>query len=257
MKEYLTELAKDNLRIDGRNFLELRQPIKIELGVAKKAEGSALIQIGETKLLAGVKLEVGTPFPDTPDKGTLMVNMEATQLSHPDFESGPPPAKIIEIARTIDRGIRETKMIDLEKLCIVKGEKVWMVFIDLYPLNHAGNLIDAGALGALAALKNARIPELDKEGKQTGKLTSKKLPLTKEPLTLTFIKINDTVMVDPCFEEEDVMDARLAVSVSGKDRINALQKSGPGGFTEDEVLSIIDNTFKLRKVLEKALGEAK
>ncbi len=257
MKEYIIELAKSGLRLDGRGFLDIRKPIKVEVGVAKKAEGSALVQIGNTKMLAGVKLEIGTPFPDTPNQGTLMVNMEATQLAHPDFESGPPPPEIIEIARTIDRGIRETKMIDLEKLCIEEGEKVWMVFIDLYPLNHAGNLIDAGALGALAALKNARIPKVDENGKPTGKLTNKKLPLTKEPITLTFVKIGDKIMADPSLEEEKVMDARLAVSVSGKDRINALQKSGTGGFTEEEVFSIIDNTFKLRKTIEKALGEVK
>ena len=257
MKEYIIELAKDNLRIDGRGFMELRKPISIETGVAKKAEGSALVTIGDTRVLVGVKLGVGTPFPDTPNKGALIVNMEATRLSHPDFDSGPPPPRIIEMARIIDRGIRETKMIDLEKLCIKEGESVWMVFIDIYPLNHAGNLIDAGALGALAALKTARLPKLGDDGRPTEELSNKKLPITKDVLTLTFAKINDTIVVDPCIEEEEVMDARITVSTSGADRINALQKSGKGGFTEDEVIKIIENSFKIREMLKKALSDVK
>ena len=61
-------------------------------------------------------------------------------------------------------------------------------------------------------------------------------------------------MVDPNDDEEELMDSRLSISTTGKDSINALQKSGPGGFTPDEVKDMIEKSFKIRKVLEKAVG---
>src|SRR3989338_5346357 len=160
VRDHIRSLAEKGAREDGRDFLEYRKPIKIEYGVSSKsAEGSARVTIGDTEVVAGVKLEVGEPFPDTPDEGVLMVGAELLPLSNPEFESGPPSIDSIELARIIDRGIRESKCIDFSKLCIKKGEKVWMVFIDIYPINDSGNLFDAASLAALAALKDAKFPE--------------------------------------------------------------------------------------------------
>ncbi len=252
MKEYLKMLAKDGLRIDGRGFDDFRK-VSIETGIAKKAEGSAQVTIGNTKVMAGVKMEVGEPYPDSPDEGSLMVTVEQSQIASPDWEGGPPTNEAIEISRTVDRGIRESKMVDFKKLCIREGELVWKVFIDVYPFNYDGNIIDACSLAAVAALKNARIPKLDGDNVLYGEFSSKKMPITKIPLTTTFVKIGNHVMVDPSLQEELLMDARLSISTSGKNHINALQKSGEGGFTLSEVKEMIEKSFKVRKVLEKAL----
>ena len=84
--------------------------------------------------------------------------MELIPLASPDFESGPPREKAIELARVVDRGIRESETIDMAKLCITPEEKVWIVFIDVHVLDYDGNLFDACSLAASAALGCTIVP---------------------------------------------------------------------------------------------------
>ncbi len=99
----------ENIRIDGRKLLETRK-IVVEYGISKNAEGSARVKIGGTEILAGVKLALGEPYPDTPDEGALMVEAELTPMSNPEFETGPPDIQAVEMARVVDRGIKPTHL---------------------------------------------------------------------------------------------------------------------------------------------------
>ena len=200
--DYILSLIQQDKRSDERKFDEYRD-IKIELNISKNAEGSARCKIGETEVLVGVKMDVGEPYPDSPDEGTIIVTAELTPIASPNFELGPPGSQATELARIVDRGIRESQAVDFKKLCIKKGELIWMVFIDIYPLNDDGNLIDASVLGALAALKHARFPKLEKDKVVFGEFTDKKLGLTKLPVTLTFGKINDKILLDLNSKEEN------------------------------------------------------
>jgi exosome complex RNA-binding protein Rrp42 (RNase PH superfamily) len=47
---------------------------------------------------------------------------------------------------------------DTEALCVVAGERVWQLRVDVHILDHGGNLIDAAALAAIAALQHFRRP---------------------------------------------------------------------------------------------------
>ena len=91
----------------------------------------------------------------------MTVNAELVPLASPTYEPGPPDETSIELARIVDRGIRESKAIDTEKLCIEPGKKVFVVFVDVYVLNHDGNLIDAAALAAMSALMNTKMPNYE------------------------------------------------------------------------------------------------
>ena len=88
-----------------------------------------------------------------------MTNSELLPMAAPDFEPGPPDERSVELARVTDRCIREAGVVDLEKLVISEGEKVWMIFLDLHVLDYDGNLMDAAVLGSVAALINTKIPE--------------------------------------------------------------------------------------------------
>jgi exosome complex component RRP42 len=256
-KETISVLAAQNKRLDNRSLEDYRQPIKIEINFSKTAEGSAKVQIGETVILAGVKISIAKPYNDTPDEGGIMVNAELTPLSSPEYEPGPPGIKAVELARVTDRGIREAKTIDLKKLCIEPGEKAWFVSIDLVTLNDAGNLFDAAGLAALAALKSAKFPEYDSE---TGvvdykKKTDKSLPLIKEPLPVTIYKINSSLLVDPTQEEEKAYEARLTISSDAKDVISAMQKGGDAPLSIEDVSKMIDLSFKKAKFLREQLDK--
>ena len=255
LRSYIVSLLEKDERMDGRKLDEFRNPIKVELNISKNAEGSAKVTMGKTEVIVGVKIDVGEPFLDSPDRGVLITGAELLPMSSPDFESGPPDAQTTELARIVDRGIRESNFIDTKQLCIKKGEKVWMVFIDIYSINDGGNLIDAAALGAVAALKNARFPEYDeKTGKaKYGYFTNKKLPLGKDlPLTCTVFKIANKLLVDVNNEEESVIDSRLTVTTDGKN-INAIQKSSDCELSIDDVDKMIDLSFKKYKELEAVL----
>jgi exosome complex component RRP42 len=156
-RDHIHKLLATGKRVDGRAWDEFR-PISIQINYAENAEGSARVKLGNTDVLVGVKMTVGQPFADTPDKGVLTTNAELIPLASPTFESGPPDEDSVELARVCDRGIRESQMIDLESLCIVPGKEVWILFTDIYVLDYDGNLFDAAFLGAVAALSSTIVP---------------------------------------------------------------------------------------------------
>ncbi len=223
-------------RLDERGLRDTRE-IKIEQGLIEKAEGSARVFLGNTQVLVGVKVETGEPFPDTPNEGVLTVNAELVPIASPNYEAGPPNEDSIELARVVDRGIRESKAIDNEKLCIEPGKKVFVVFVDVYVLNQDGNLIDAASLAALAALINTKMPNYEvKDGEVKIKQGYTPLPVKNHPVTVTIGKINNTLIVDPVLEEEQVMDSRISMAINDEGHICAVQKGGSGYFTPQQIL---------------------
>lgn len=253
MKDYIQDLIKQGKRSDGRSLDEYRKPVSIETGISKNAEGSARVKIGGTEVIVGVKMEIGEPYPDSPDEGTIIVSAEFLAMSNPEFESGPPGIEAVTLARVVDRTIRESKFLDFKKLCIKEGEQIWMVFIDLYTINDEGNLIDAAALGAIAALKSAKVPKIVDGKVDYGELTSKGLPITKDlPMTITLNKILDKTIVDPTTDEEEAVSTKLSIGVKG-DLICALQKDGESSISVDEVMSMVDTAFKKRDELIKVI----
>jgi len=256
IRDHIISLLEKDMREDRRKLLDYRKPITLEYGVSSKsAEGSARVRIGETEVVAGVKLDVGEPFPDTPDDGILIIGAELLPLSNPEFESGPPSIDSIELARIIDRGIREGNTIDLKKLCIKEGEKVWAIFLDIYPINDNGNLFDAAALAALAALRDTRFPEYDaKKGKVNyEKRTSKGLPLKKLPIMVTVSKIKNKFIVDPDINEWKSVDARLSVTTTEDGLICAMQKGCEMQLSLDDIEKMIDIATEKGKFLREFL----
>ncbi len=253
MNDYAKTLIKEGHRLDGRKFDELRKPISIETGISNKAEGSAKVTWGETVVLAGVKMAVGEPYPDSKDQGVLITGAELNPMSDPEFLPGPPTSEAIELARVVDRGIRESKMLDTKKLCIREGELVWTIFVDIYPINNAGNLIDAAMLAATAALKNAVFPKLDGDKILYGEFTKEKVPLTFIPVTCTILKIGNELIVDGSLEEWANLDARLSVSVSEEGNVFAMQKGGEKGISVEEADKMIGLVIKKSAELRKLL----
>ncbi len=138
MREHIVKLVASGKRVDGRAPEEIR-PLKIQKNYIRTAEGSARVKLGNTDVLVGVKISTGEPYPDTPTSGVLTTSAELVPMASPSFESGPPSPAAVELARVVDRGIRETKTVDMEKLVITPGEKVWVVFIDIHALDYDGN----------------------------------------------------------------------------------------------------------------------
>lgn len=247
---YAAELISKNLRIDERDLLDFRE-IELRTGEINKAEGSAYVRFGNTQIIVGVKLNIGTPFADSPGEGVLMCGAEFTPLASPDFEAGPPGPDAIELARVVDRGIRESHCIELGKLKI-NDEKVWMVNVDIHIISHDGNLLDAAALAAIAALRTAKIPKIDLEKMQVIRNDFiGDLPVVHTPINVTVCKFGDKILLDPTKIEEGVLEAKLSISVREDDKICALQKQGSKGIMIGEIESMIELAIKKSKVLRK------
>ena len=253
-KELFSKYLDNDMRFDGRKIDEFRD-IEITTGVSKTAEGSAHVKIGNTEVIVGVKLLLGSPYPDKPNEGSLMVGAEFLPLSSPEFENGPPGIASIELARVIDRGIRESEAVDNKKLCIEKGEKVWIVSIDICTINDDGNLLDVSGLGTIAALMDAKFPEFDGVTVDYKTKTKKGLPLTKIPIPVTIYKIGDKLFVDPSIEEADHYDSRLTITSLENGTICALQKGGYGPLTSKTIAEMTELAIKKGKELRKKLGK--
>lgn len=235
----LTSLSK-GIRADNRGLFDYR-PIKFEFNVISKANGSASVRIGDTYVLVGVKAEIGKPFPDTPNEGVLIVNSEFVPLASPQFEAGPPDENSIELARVIDRGLRHGNAIDLEDLCIIPNEKVWILWVDIYILDHGGDLFDATSLASLAALMTTQIPVTVVEGTQISLREEKRpLKINDYPLSVTVNKIGSYLFLDPTLEELNFVETRITIFTNSKGEICAIQKGLSGALSFDEISKAIE-----------------
>ncbi len=231
-RSYIARKLKEGVRGDGRKLDEVRD-ITIQTGFIPRSAGSAKVTLGKTKVVCGLSIESGEPFSDTPNQGVMTTNVELLPMAFPTFESGPPSERAIEIARVVDRGIRESGMIDLEKLCVKPAEQIWIVFIDIDVLDYDGNLIDACSLAAVSALLTAVVPASTIGGKDFP------LPVTCKPVAVTMAKIGDDMVVDPSVEEEQVSSSRITVTISEDGHIRAMQKGETGSFSIDEIRKAI------------------
>jgi exosome complex component RRP42 len=238
-RDYIIKLLAKGARADGRRFDELR-PLTVETNFIGSAEGSARVRLGGTEVVVGVKLILGEPFPDTPNTGVLTTNAELIPMASDTFEGGPPDQESIEVARVIDRGIREGHAVDMAKLCIEPGKKVWIMFLDVHVLDYDGNLFDAANIGANAALKTAIVP-----AKRANLGEDYPLPVQHQPISITAVKVDGKILVDPTHDEERVAEARLTVATLESGNLCAMQKGLSGAFTLDEVMKIVDTSRRI------------
>lgn len=247
MRAHIYRLASTGQRMDGRVLDEPRK-VTIERSFVTTAEGSARVKLGNTDILVGIKMSVGVPYPDTPNTGVLSTSVELIPMASPTFEAGPPRPDAIEIARVVDRGIRESKMVNMANLCITPKEKVWVMFIDIHVLDYDGNLFDASSYGAVAALSSTIVP-----AKAMGLGEDFPLPIDHWPVSVTTSKIKDILVVDPSLDEERMANARLTVTTDENGDIRAMQKGLSGSFSYDEVKRIIETAQRVGREIRPLL----
>lgn len=230
MANNVLKLAKEDKRIDGRDFLDYR-PIKIEPNVIEKPDASARVMLGDTFIIVGINFEIGTPFSDSPDKGILITEGEVLPTASFGAEAGPPSEDEIEISRVVDRSIRESGVVDLSQLVIIPGEKVLKMFVDFNIFNDDGNIVDAAVLGTVAALLTGEMPDpkyIAEHIDEIDKLSIKEvprvpIPVRDIPVSTTMALIGDKFYVDPNYVEESVADAIITITHTQKDEICAVQ----------------------------------
>ena len=235
-KARMAEMIVRDKRLDGRALDEFRK-ISIEINAIPKANGSARVRIGDTEVVCGVKIQPDRPFPDTGDKGIFICTAEMLPLSHPSVETGPPGPDVIELARVVDRGIRESHMVDVGQLVIEENKSVVGVFADNVVVDYDGNLFDACSYAATGALLSTTSPRWEMVDDVPARIegAEARLPITTIPVSVTMGRMGDQIIVDPSADEWACMDARITITTDSDGNICALQKGGNGGFTIEQV----------------------
>jgi exosome complex component RRP42 len=234
-KQQMWDAISKGKRLDGRNLNEIR-PLEIEIDIIKKANGSARVKLGNSEVVAGVKVETGEPFEGLENKGALILSAEVLPTASPYSEPGPPDEETVELARVVDRGVRESEMIDLDRLVLVPGNTVYTIFVDCSVINADGNLFDATSYAVVSALVSTKLPVFEmQDDKVVDTGNEQDPPINTIPISITAVRIGDVVILDPSAEEEACMDARITVTTNSNGDYTAIQKGSTGSFTIEQI----------------------
>jgi len=256
-RKKIIDMLKEGKRLDGRAFDEPRE-ISIETDVIPKANGSARVRLGDTEIITGVKIQPDKPFPDLGDKGIFICTAEILPLAHPDAETGPPTPDVIELARVVDRGIRESGMVDLSQLVLEKDKSVIGIFADNSVIDHDGNLFDACAYASTAAILSCKIPKWEIQNDKPVLIEGQESnpPITTIPTSVTMARIRDHILVDPNSDEWQCMDARITITTNSDGNICALQKGHSDGFTFEQLIKCSELAVSVGRKIRETLKQA-
>jgi exosome complex component RRP43 len=219
-EQYYDTFISQGIRTDGR-ILTRARPVTIGLGAVTTADSSALVKIGSTTVMAGVRLEVFQPDDDKPDQGAMAIALDMTPLSTPDYRPGKPSDYTHALEQRLTDVLLHTGLLDLSQLCISEGQAAWMLYLDVCVLDADGSLLDALLLAAAASLRGLQIPSvsLTDEGnveRCDGMATdngSSRLTLASTPICLTSGVYKGQLVVDPSREEEALMSSVISVTL--------------------------------------------
>lgn len=263
-KKFIETALLSDLRTDGRGPFDYRN-LTIQFG---SEDGSSEVQLGQTRVMGFVTSQLVQPYRDRPNEGSLSIFSEFSPMADPSFEVGRPGVSAVELGRIVDRGLRESRAVDTESLCVVAGKWVWSVRIDLHILDNGGNLVDAANIAALASLLTFRRPECTLGG-EDGQEVIMHPPEVREPLplivhhlpvavTFAFIGNESTVVIDPSHLEEAIMGGKLTATLNTNGDVCAIQKAGGEGVMQSVVMQCLriasvkaaDITGKIKKAVE-------
>ncbi|KAL9673634.1 hypothetical protein QQ045_029895 [Rhodiola kirilowii] len=263
-KNFIESALVSDLRVDGRRPFDYRK-LSIRFG---REDGSSEVQLGETHVMGFVTGQLAAPYKDRPNEGTLAIFTEFSPMADPSFEAGRPGENAVELGRIIDRGLRESRAVDTESLCILSGKIVWSIRVDLHILDNGGNLVDAANIAALAALLTFRRPECTLSGDDGQEVIvhpaeeKEPLPLIVHHLpvavTFAFFSNDNVVVIDPTHKEEAVMKGRLTATLNTNGDVCAIQKGGGIGVMHGVILQCLriasvkaaDMTSKIKTAVE-------
>ncbi|KAK7033116.1 Semialdhyde-dh domain-containing protein [Favolaschia claudopus] len=239
-RAYLERFVAENFRPDGRAFDAWRD-VSVNVGSISTADGSALVRLGETTIVCGVKAEIAEPELDAPDAGFLVPNIDLPALCSPKFKPGPPGDEAQVLSDRLNEVLVST--IALSSLVIHSSKAVWTLYVDATCINYDGNVFDAALIAMMAALRNTKLPKAtyNVETGQTicSRSTTLPLQILKTPVSFTFGIFDTTLLADPTAFEEPLLDTTVTVVVDENSELVLVSQSGPGldGGASDTVSS--------------------
>lgn len=259
-KQLIHAAVARNHRIDRRKRDEYRH---MEIVFGKKY-GSVLVAIGNTRVLATVTAEIAEPKVSRPSEGMLRISVDLSPMASPFYETNRLMDESVEIARLLERSIREARSFDTESLCLISGKKVWALEANLVVFNTEGNVIECCSVALIAALSHFRrkdvtvttgteeliIHEFDEKNP---------IPLTifHYPFCTKFCFFGPEIVVDPLESEESACEGYIVVGANSYRELTTVHISGKSSTSRDSILKCcnraIERTKRLTDYLKKAI----
>jgi len=158
----------------------------------------------------------------------------------------------------VDRGIRESGMIDLSQFVLEKDKSVIGLFADSVVTDHDGNLFDACSYSSVAAIMTSKIPKWEIKDDKPAMVEGGEsdAPITTIPISITMGRIGEFIIIDPNLDEWECLDARITITTNSDGNIVALQKGGSAGFTFDQLVKCSELSIsagpKIREIIKQA-----
>ena len=255
---------EEGLRLDGRPLSTPvatagRKPV-----ISFDKHGTVEVKYGQTIALCVVTGEVVVPPKDRQNEGKIGFHVEYGPLASPDFQVGKQSLDSISAANMIERILKGSRAIDTEALCIVGGQKVWSIRVDIRALNDDGNLLDACAVAALCGLLHFRKEAVITTGKDTEVVAQEErepVPLSVHhmPVPVSFaLYQGDPVrcVLDPTHEEEKYTEGLLCVCVNQHGDLCGLHKPGGLPLTLDVIQQCTQVAVERAKLVTVAVQKA-
>ncbi|CAD6891934.1 unnamed protein product [Tilletia laevis] len=238
---YLDRFLSQNIREDDRAFSEHR-PTHINVGAIETADGSCMVKLGSTLVIAGVKAEIARPDEGTPDQGWIVPNLDLSAGCSPRFKSGPPSDEVQAVTDRLLDILANSNAVPLDSLLIEHARAAWCLYIDIVCLAYDGNVLDAAVLAVMGALRDVRLPEAWWDSDKHRALCSPRpqsyrpLRIEAHPLSFSFgIHESKHLLADPSAFETALLSGSLTVTIcprphtdqrSEGPRVSSLHASG-------------------------------
>ena len=201
------------MRIDKRQAVEMR-PVKVTTDYLLTAEGSALIEVGNTRVLCAASVEESVPaFLRGSGKGwvtaeySMLPRATSTRTAR-EVSKGRASGRTMEIQRLIGRSLRS--VIDMDGL----GER--SVILDCDVLQADGGTRTAAITGAYIAL-SAALRQLVKFG------ALKKSPIRDFVAATSVGIVGGVPMLDLCYQEDSTAEVDMNVVMTGAGKFVEVQ----------------------------------
>ncbi|XP_006267502.1 exosome complex component RRP43 [Alligator mississippiensis] len=263
--EYYRRFLKENCRPDGRELGEFRATT-VNIGSITTADGSALVKLGNTTVICGIKAEFAAPPVDATNKGYIVPDVDLPPLCSARFRPGPPGEEAQAVSQFIADVIENSQIIMKEDLCIVNGKLAWVLYCDIICLDYDGNILDACTFALLAALNNVQLPAVainEETGLAEVNLKQKTpLNIRKYPVATSFAIFDDTLLiVDPTAEEEDLATGTVTIVTDEEGRLCSVHKPGGSPLTgaklQDCITRAITRHKEVKQLMDKVIKSVK
>ena len=211
-------MSDPSIRLDGRGPRDLR-PLKVELGYLEWAEGSVLLEMGKTRVLAAASFEPRVPK-FLHGSGTGWVTAEyamlprATAIRTPrEVQAGRPSGRTQEIQRLVGRSLRSVAA--LERM----GESTFWIDCDV--LQADGGTRTASITAGYLALAQA-VRRVAEEGHVPRDVLRDSVAAVSAGI------VGEDILLDLCYEEDAKAEVDFNVVMTGSGELVEVQGTAEG-----------------------------